>query len=62
MSPSDERWAAKIKVLKEMVNHHIKEEESKLFKVAQRELENDAFPTIMDKFEKQSDKIRENLS
>ncbi len=61
MSRDDERWQAKMKVLKELINHHIQEEERKLFKVAQKELGKDEFPTIMEKFEKQSEKIKESL-
>lgn len=35
-SPDNERWLAKARVLKEMVNHHIEEEENELFKSAQK--------------------------
>ncbi len=34
MSPSDERWGAKLKVLKESIEHHIGEEENDMFKSA----------------------------
>jgi hypothetical protein len=34
MPPSDERWPAKLKVLKENVEHHIEEEEGEMFKKA----------------------------
>lgn len=37
-SPEDEAWAAKLSVLKEMVEHHIEEEEKELFPKAAREL------------------------
>ncbi len=62
MSQSDERWAAKMKVLKELVNHHMKEEERKLFKVAEKELPKEDFPTILEKFEQQSEKVKESLN
>ncbi len=61
MSQDDERWQAKLKVLKEIVDHHIKEEETNLFKVAEKELKKDEFPAIMEKFEKQSEKFKESL-
>lgn len=34
LPPSDERWAAKLKVLKESLEHHIEEEEGDMFKKA----------------------------
>jgi hemerythrin superfamily protein len=34
MPPSDERWGAKLKVLKENIEHHIEEEEGEMFKSA----------------------------
>jgi Hemerythrin HHE cation binding domain len=36
LSRSDERWGAKFKVLKENIEHHIEEEEGKMFKTARR--------------------------
>jgi hemerythrin-like domain-containing protein len=36
MPPSDERWAAKLKVLIENVEHHIEEEEDDMFSKAKR--------------------------
>lgn len=35
----DERWKAKVKVLKEIVEHHIEEEEEELFKVIRQALD-----------------------
>jgi hemerythrin superfamily protein len=34
LDPTDERWGAKFKVLKESLEHHIKEEEGNMFKKA----------------------------
>jgi hypothetical protein len=34
LSPDDERWGAKFKVLKENIEHHIEEEESDMFRKA----------------------------
>ena len=34
LPPSDERWGAKFKVLKESLEHHIEEEEGEMFKTA----------------------------
>ncbi len=58
---TDERWNAKVKVLKELVNHHIKEEEHSVFKVAKEELEEDQFPAILKNFEKEKEKVRKRL-
>lgn len=41
MPPKDERWAAKLKVLKENVEHHIEEEEGEMFKKARSVFERD---------------------
>lgn len=59
---SVDQWKAKIKVFKELVEHHIKEEESKIFKSAKKtfkknELEDD----IMKKFKKEKEKIKKSL-
>lgn len=34
LPPGDERWAAKFKVLKESLEHHIQEEEGEMFRTA----------------------------
>jgi hypothetical protein len=34
MARDDERWGAKFKVLKESLEHHIKEEEGEMFRTA----------------------------
>lgn len=39
MQPSDEHFDAKIKVLKEQIEHHVKEEESELFPKVRAELD-----------------------
>lgn len=36
LSPTDEMWAVKVKVLKETIEHHIEEEEGEMFKAARR--------------------------
>ncbi len=40
-SPEDETWLPKMKVLKELVNHHIQEEEKNVFKMARKQLSDD---------------------
>jgi iron-sulfur cluster repair protein YtfE (RIC family) len=41
VTPDDERWAAKFKVLKESLEHHIQEEERKMFRIARAVLSRD---------------------
>ena len=38
LSPDDETFDAKVKVLKEQIEHHVEEEEGELFKAARKEL------------------------
>lgn len=42
----DDRWHAKMKVLQEVVNHHIQEEEKNIFKSARKALETDQISEI----------------
>ncbi len=57
----DERWPAKVKVLQEMIEHHIKEEESKTLKAAQSQLEKDELEELGEKFETQKNELRKKL-
>jgi len=51
MSPESEHWNAKVSVLKEMVEHHVEEEEGKIFKEAQDSLSEDDMIEIEEEFE-----------
>src|SRR5688500_11624418 len=53
-------WNAHFKVLKEMVEHHIKEEESVLFKKAKSVLENDEEERLGEEMEKHRGTIPDN--
>ncbi len=46
MPKSDERWGAKLKVLQESIEHHIKEEERKMFPIARGVLDREALHAL----------------
>ena len=46
LPPDDERWGAKVKVLKENIEHHIEEEEDDMFKTARSVLDRDELEAI----------------
>ena len=41
LAKSDEKWGAKFKVFKESIEHHIEEEEGKMFRIARAVLSRD---------------------
>lgn len=61
MPKGEEQWGAKMSVFKELVEHHIKDEESKVFKSAEKALDSDEFKTIMKKFNQEKQKIKKTL-
>jgi len=58
LDKQSEFWPAKLSVFKEMISHHIKEEESKIFKDAET-LSDDVMSTIKDNFQKEKERIKE---
>lgn len=61
MPKDDEKWGAKVAVFKELVEHHIKEEESTLFKSAEKALGSDEIKKIAKQFEQDKQKNKKNL-
>jgi hemerythrin-like domain-containing protein len=61
MPKDEDKWGAKVGVFKELVEHHIKDEESKLFKSAEKALDPEEFKKIMKQFEQDKQKIKKNL-
>ena len=57
----DGRWGAKLSVLKELIEHHIKDEEGKIFKSAEAALKADDFQNIMRRFEQEKEKIKKKM-
>lgn len=51
MSPDGERWDAKLAVLKEIIEHHVEEEETNIFPKAEESLSEEQMMEIGDSFE-----------
>lgn len=49
--PTDEKWLAKVTVLSELVQHHVKEEEKEIFKLARETFERDELEQMGEQFE-----------
>ena len=61
MQKGEDQWGAKMAVFKELVEHHIKDEQSKVFKSAEKALSSDEFQNIMKQFEQEKQSIKKNL-
>lgn len=61
MPKGEDQWGAKMSAFKELVEHHIKEEEGAIFKSAEQALSQDEFEKIMKQFEQEERKIRKDL-
>jgi len=61
MQKGEDQWGAKMAVFKELVEHHIKDEQSKVFKSAEKALSSDEFQIIMKQFEEEKQAIKKNL-
>jgi len=48
-------------VIKELVEHHIKDEEKKVFKSAEKALDQDEIQNIMKRFDQEKQKIKKSL-
>lgn len=57
----EDKWGAKMGVFKELVEHHIKDEESKVFKSAEKALGRDEIQNIMKQFEQEKQKSKKSL-
>ena len=61
MPKSGDQWGAKMSVFKELVEHHVKEEESKIFKSAAKALDQDEIENIMEKFDQEKQRFKKTL-
>ena len=48
--PTDEKWLAKVTVLKELVEHHVKEEEGNIFKMARKTFDKEQLEEMGQRF------------
>ena len=60
MQKGEDQWPAKLSVFKELVEHHIQEEEGKIFKSSKKALGDDELQNIMKQFEQEKQKIKKN--
>jgi hemerythrin superfamily protein len=52
----DEKWEAKIKVLHEMIEHHVKEEEETMFPEARKLVDQQQAQEMLERFEEEKEK------
>jgi hypothetical protein len=52
-----EQWSARLLVLKELVAHHVREEESKGFKGAREIFDTEGLETLRDEFQREKEKL-----
>jgi hemerythrin-like domain-containing protein len=57
-----DHWGAKLSVFKELLEHHIKEEEGTIFKSAEKVLSQEKFQSIMKQFVEEKQKIKKTFS
>jgi hemerythrin-like domain-containing protein len=58
MDVSDERWAAKLKVLKENVEHHVEEEEQEMFQKARGVLDEEQITQLGERMEEMKKSLK----
>ena len=61
MPVGNERWPAKLKVLKDLVDHHTEEEESNILKSAQSQMDKAELKDLAGRFEAEKEKLRAKL-
>ena len=54
---ASEQWTAQLTVLKELVNHHVKEEESAGFSCARNEFDREELEKMSGQFQRQKQKL-----
>jgi hemerythrin-like domain-containing protein len=62
LGKNEEHWAAKFEVFKELVEHHIEEEEEEIFSFAEEVLDEESIDQIMKSFQEEKEKIKSEIS
>ncbi|MDY0038781.1 MAG: hemerythrin domain-containing protein [Desulforhabdus sp.] len=62
MTKKEENWGAKLTVLKELIEHHIEEEEEEVFEDAKEYLDEGQIEKISKAFEKEKQQAKQNLA
>ncbi|MHB8108466.1 MAG: hemerythrin domain-containing protein [Syntrophorhabdaceae bacterium] len=62
MDMSEDHWAPKMKVLKELIEHHVQEEESEIFESAEKVLKSNDFDMILSQFEEEKQRIKQSMA
>jgi hemerythrin superfamily protein len=58
LSPSDPQWLAKVTVVKEMLEHHIKEEQGEIFGMVRKEFESEQRAAMDEQFQSIKSEIK----
>ena len=58
MAVDSEKWTAKVKVLQENVEHHVEEEETRMFKLAREVLTKEEIDDLGNRLEAEKNKVR----
>jgi len=60
MEPSDEQFDPKMKVLQELIDHHVNEEETELFPLVQQNFAREELEALGDQMERMFDELQES--
>ena len=59
MSKQEEFWHAKLSVFKEIIGHHIEEEEGTVFQDAEQVISENQMETILENFKSEKERVKE---
>jgi hemerythrin-like domain-containing protein len=60
LGKGEESWGAKLNVMKELIEHHIEEEQEEVFKKAEKDLDHDKVGEIMNNFKREKEEFRKS--